>query len=215
MNKLRELRFEIILGSLVILLLTPLLATIFRIDMQYATLTGLSILAIASLILAVRRIPRLLTGVLGLATLLLVWTEFIYAESQFISLARMWSMLGLYISLAYILIRNFMDAKDVSPRVIFGAISGFILIGFLGGILFELLSSYQEGSILVDSDSGGYDLYYYSFISLMTVGYGDIIPLTGAAKSLTVVISLCGQLYMTIGIAIFVGKHLNKFNKPK
>lgn len=122
-------------------------------------------------------------------------------------------MLGLYSSLAYLLVRNFLDTPEVSPRMISGAVSGFILIGFLGGVLFELLNSFQEGAFLIKSNSGGYDLYYYSFISMMTVGYGDIIPLSGAAKSLTVILSLSGQLYMTIGIASFVGKYLNSFSK--
>lgn len=118
-------------------------------------------------------------------------------------------MLFMYISLSYILIRNFIDVKEVELSVISGAVSAFVLIGVMGGTLFELLHHYVEGSILLSPQAGGYDFYYYSFISLMTVGYGDIVPLTGAAKSLTIVIGLAGQLYLAIGIAIFVGKHLN------
>ncbi|WP_020568256.1 potassium channel family protein [Neolewinella persica] len=213
MKELRAYRFEIVLGTLIFLVLGPLMATILGVDIRFLNLFGLSLLSLASLIMAIRKVPRLFTGILGFLTLLLVWSEFLYSNEPTISKLRMWSMLGLYSSLAYLLVRNFLDTPEVSPRMISGAVSGFILIGFLGGVLFELLNSFQEGAFLIKSNSGGYDLYYYSFISMMTVGYGDIIPLSGAAKSLTVILSLSGQLYMTIGIASFVGKYLNSFSK--
>lgn len=215
MNELRAYRFEIVLGVMILLIMGPLLATVLHIDIRFFNLFGLTLLSMTSLIMATRKIPRLLLGFTGPLTLLLVWLEFHYPNDQTISLLRMWHMLGLYGSLSYILIRNFMDAADVSPRIIFGAIAGFLLIGFLGGVLFELLNHFQPEAILIEGGSTGYDLYYFSFISLMTVGYGDIVPLSSAAKSLTVILSLCGQLYMTIGIAIFVGKHLNSLNKTK
>lgn len=213
MNGLRAYRFEIVLGALIFLVMGPLLATVLRVDIRFFNLFGLSLLSMASLIMTIRKVPRFLIGMMGLLTLLLVWSEFLYPSESAISMLRMWSTLGLYSSLSYLLIRNFLDAIEVSPRMIFGAVSGFILIGFLGGVLFELLSSFQEGAILLKSNSSGYDLYYYSFISMMTVGYGDITPLSGAAKSLTIILSLSGQLYMTIGIATFVGKYLNSIKK--
>lgn len=209
MNKLRRHRFEIILAALVIVILVPLLATIFKVDVRFVNLFALSLLSTASLILAVRKIPRVICAAFSLSTLVSIWAEFIYPENPILSSFRMWSMLFMYITLSYILIRNFIDVKEVELSVISGAVSGFILIGIIGGTLFELLHYYVEGSILLSPESGGYDFYYYSFISLMTVGYGDIVPLTGAAKSLTILIGLTGQLYLAIGIAIFVGKHLN------
>ncbi len=214
MNKLREYRFEILLASLVLLILGPLLVIILHVDVRFFNLFGLSLLSVASLIMANKKIARIITAVTSLLTLFLVWSEFLAPNGSVVSLLRMFSMLGLYISLTVILVRNFIDAEEVSPRMIFGAVSGFLLIGFLGGALFEILNYFQEGAILIETNSSGYDIYYYSFVSMMTVGYGDIIPVTPAAKSLTVILSLCGQLYMTIGIATFVGKYLNSINKP-
>jgi len=215
MDKLRDNRFEIVLASLVMLILSPLLAMVLHIEIRFLNLFGISLLSIASLIMAIRKIERIITGTMGILTLLLVWLEFLQPSDSNISLLRMYAMLGLFILLAIILIRNFIDAEEVSPRMIFGAVSGFLLIGFVGGVLFEILNYVQEGAVFIESASSGFDIYYYSFISMITVGYGDIVPVTGAAKSLTIILSLCGQLYMTIGIATFVGKHMSSLNKIK
>ena len=51
---------------------------------------------------------------------------------------------------------------------------------------------------------------YFTFINLTTTGFGDFLPLTPLAKSLSVLISITGQLYTAIIIAMLVGKYLNK-----
>ena len=53
---------------------------------------------------------------------------------------------------------------------------------------------------------------YYINI-LLTVGYGDITPISSAAKSIAILISLLGQLYMAVGIASFVGKFMANNNR--
>ena len=116
--------------------------------------------------------------------------------------------------LAFILIRNFIDTVEINVNVLCGAMAGFILLGLVGGVSFEILESNHPGSILLNAESSAYDFYYYSFISLVTVGYGDVVPLGGIAKSLSILISLTGQFYMTIGIELIVGKYLNHSN-PK
>ena len=214
MTLLRNNRFKIVLFSLSCLLLSPVIASLTQIDIASVGLFNLTLVSFASFITAVRKTPRVLITLISTATLLLIWAEYIIPDNEVLRLVRIFFLLALYVMLAYILIRNFLDAKDVNIHVIMGAIAGFIVLGFIGGSLFEIMQYYHPNSISVDSMDGGFDLYYYSFISMTTVGYGDITPLTAAAKSLTVVLSLIGQFYMTIGIALFVGKHLYSLNAP-
>ncbi|NJO36069.1 MAG: two pore domain potassium channel family protein [Rhodospirillales bacterium] len=59
------------------------------------------------------------------------------------------------------------------------------------------------------SQSGGGTLHnsmYYSFITFATLGYGDLVPLNPAAKSLSILIAVSGQLYVAVIIALLVGK---------
>jgi hypothetical protein len=65
--------------------------------------------------------------------------------------------------------------------------------------------SFAEAS---DQDVGS--LLYYSFITLATVGYGDIVPLTSPARSLAALEAIMGQLYLAVTIARLVGVHASQ-----
>ena len=51
------------------------------------------------------------------------------------------------------------------------------------------------------------DTIYYTFMTFTTTGYGDIAPTHPFSKSLAVLISVCGQLYIAVIIAMLVGKY--------
>jgi hypothetical protein len=53
---------------------------------------------------------------------------------------------------------------------------------------------------------------YYSFVTLTTVGYGDITPNTSAAKVLTIFLCTAGQLYLTVLVGLIVGKYISKLS---
>ncbi len=54
------------------------------------------------------------------------------------------------------------------------------------------------------------DYLYFSFVTLTTLGYGDVIPVSHLARSTTMLIAVTGQLYMTILIAMLVGNFLSR-----
>jgi voltage-gated potassium channel len=53
---------------------------------------------------------------------------------------------------------------------------------------------------------------YFGFVTLSTLGYGDVVPLTPAARSLSIFISITGQMYIAIIIATLVSKYLGQRN---
>ena len=71
----------------------------------------------------------------------------------------------------------------------------------------------QPGAFSFQADEMGsfqakfYDQLYFSFITMGTVGYGDLLPKTPFAKSFSTLIGVSGQLYMAIVIAMLVGKY--------
>ncbi len=54
---------------------------------------------------------------------------------------------------------------------------------------------------------------YFSFVTLTTLGYGDITPVSSGARSLAVVEALCGQLYLAVIVARLIGMHLTAATK--
>ena len=55
-----------------------------------------------------------------------------------------------------------------------------------------------------------YDFIYYSYVTMTSLGYGDIIPITKESQSLALLMIMTGQLYLAVIIAINVSKFLQK-----
>ena len=88
------------------------------------------------------------------------------------------------------------------------SIAGYLLIGIFGGQLFYALNLAFPNSFNIASEKPLFALTYYSFTTLTSLGFGDILPLTQASQSLSLIIALSGELYITILVAIIVGKYL-------
>ena len=69
-------------------------------------------------------------------------------------------------------------------------------------------------SIRVVADAGNLghfsEYLYFTFVTFTTLGYGDIVPLTPLARSISILISVCGPLYLAIIIAMLVGKYASQ-----
>jgi len=91
------------------------------------------------------------------------------------------------------------------------AINSYLLIGISATLLIvilELFAPNSFGNLNAEQDPFS-SLLYFAFVTLTTLGYGDISPLTPLARSLSTFTALCGQLYLVIIMALIVGKYLN------
>lgn len=106
----------------------------------------------------------------------------------------------------------------VNKNVILGLISGYICLGLLGFFICTSIELLAPGSFngLVPREINPAEntegLVYYSYITLLTIGYGDIAPATRVARSASMLIGLIGQIYMVILTAIVVGKFISQIN---
>jgi voltage-gated potassium channel len=112
------------------------------------------------------------------------------------------------------LIRQIATARIVTAKVILEAISGYILLGILFAVVIAGIIQRDPGSFNISIQGAGAEAgasilgqaMYFSFVTLATLGYGDIVPLEPYTRSLTTLICISGQLYIAIIIAILVGK---------
>lgn len=106
----------------------------------------------------------------------------------------------------------------ITRETIAGAICAYLLIGAMWAHVFSIVEnvspgSFADNSIEADAASGPEPIRdqsdrftYFSFVTLTTLGYGDITPLTRPAKNLAALEAIFGQLYLAVLIARLVGQ---------
>jgi voltage-gated potassium channel len=103
----------------------------------------------------------------------------------------------------------------VTTDKIFAAIYVYMLIGFAWAFAYAFLEEIAPGSFvaLPETDRNQYvarvqQLRYFSFMTLTTVGYGDVVPRSPAARTMAVLEAVMGQIYLTVLVARLVGLHI-------
>jgi hypothetical protein len=110
-----------------------------------------------------------------------------------------------------VLMRFMLGEGKVDSERIFAALSGYLMIGVVCGLLFFIFEKQWPGSMSshIASVGGNRKLeleqsMYFSFVTLGTLGYGDILPGNAAARSLAVTEALVGQMYLVVVVARLV-----------
>jgi len=113
------------------------------------------------------------------------------------------------------ILRQFLTEVEVGWDTVAAAAGGFILIAVIWANFYMLLERWRPGSFTIDPafrTRGFQDvraaLQYFSFVTLTTVGYGEIHPADVGAGGVAVAEALIGQLYLAIMISRMVGLHL-------
>ncbi|TNJ45196.1 two pore domain potassium channel family protein [Tamlana fucoidanivorans] len=137
------------------------------------------------------------------------------SEKNIVSLIRFAAYFVFYIIATVEVISQVWNAKFVNKNVVVGLMSGYVSLGLLAFFIFASIElSYPgafQGSIIDDTSltSKGDTLLYFGFITLLTIGYGDVVPMIPVAQKATILVGLCGQFYMVIITAVVVQKFMS------
>ncbi len=118
-------------------------------------------------------------------------------------------LFSFFISRVFIFIKQLSTKKDVTSLVIIESINGYLLLGIAFGLLIEMITATHPQSFnfeYVNHLNDYYNPYYYSFVTMLTLGYGDLLPITSAAKSISILICLSGQLYLVTVMAMLISR---------
>ena len=210
-------RFGILLAALVFFtLLMPFVAeadiagrTFVRVGLSVVLLTA--IYAVSD-----KRWVFIVALVLALPTLTVQWaTHFIHTPAG--SIARLCLSASFFWFTAAVVLAGVLRQREVSADTILGGISVYLLMVLAFTLLHLLVATLQPGAYQVVS--AGYSRFgvedfalalYFSFVTLTTLGYGDITPLSRFAQMLTGVEAMTGQLFVAILIARLVGMHVGQ-----
>jgi len=110
------------------------------------------------------------------------------------------------------MVKHLIVSQTVTPRLILEAIIIYLLIGLIFAMIISLIDHFDSSAFSfpihdLNTNIGRLnDFIYYTFITLSTTGYGDIIPLKPYSRSIAIFIAITGQMYIAIVIAMLVGK---------
>lgn len=119
------------------------------------------------------------------------------------------------------IISHVLKYRRISEDKIYGAMSAYLLLGIIWAMLYTIVelafsnSFYFAHGFILNQELSAHLFYfsqflYASFVTLSTLGYGDIVPISGLARVMTSLEAISGQLYVAVLIARLVGVHISQ-----
>jgi hypothetical protein len=197
----------LVLVFCMLLLVPPLMSAGILPD---ATLDVLFSLVVASAAAAGSTNPRAAYAAAALATVTLGirWIHFGLHEP---ALGIVDSALGAIalLTFAALVLRQVFRSGPITLHRVRGAVAAFLLFGLSWAAAYELVWRISHDAFRIgEGRDPRLELAYYSFVTLTTVGYGDITPLIPAARSLAIAEALIGQLFPAVLIARLVSMEI-------
>lgn len=217
LKKLYTFRFELFFCSLILILFGSLIFP--KQILNNLIMPLLFVLNIASgLVIFKKRKRQTVIGMLVLVSLVFLYRLISNSEERILEYIRFFVYFGFYALVTVEIISQVWNAKRVNKTVIYGLMSGYISLGLIGFFVFTCIEMIQPGSFSGLKELGMTaanidDLMYYSYITLMTVGYGDIAPITDVAQKASMFIAMVGQFYLVIVTAVVIEKYIKHSQK--
>ena len=115
-----------------------------------------------------------------------------------------------------IIFRHVLAAEEPTPETIFGALCLYLLVGFTFASVYGMVAAFQPNAFYLDSRTNlhsvpdRFDLIYYSFATMTSLGAAGIIPVSSPARSFSVLEAILGVLYLAVLIAGLIGAYRPK-----
>jgi voltage-gated potassium channel len=111
--------------------------------------------------------------------------------------------------------RRIIVVDKVSPEIISAVLCGFMMLSFMGWFLFDVIETYTPGSFsgLGTGERKFNNLLYFSVSNMLTLGLGDILPITLLARKAVMLMGFVGHFYTVFVTGIVIGKYINQIER--
>jgi hypothetical protein len=121
------------------------------------------------------------------------------------------------------ILKKILGARLITANLIFAAVCVYLMLGIAWSMIYSLLELAAPGSFntsaasleIQDTADTSLQTLYFSFVTLTTLGYGDISPVTPPAQFFAVLEALTGQIYLAVLVAGLVGLHISTAGADK
>lgn len=178
---------------------------------------GVNLIAGMLVIMKNKRLFRFFFILLILLTITSLFNLFGLGDGRLNHLVNISVLFPFYIAVTYSIIKQILTMKEVNISTLMGLISGYICVGLIGALLCLIIEMFAPGSFSGITPARGVlpnveDIVYYSYITVLTIGYGEIVPVSDIARKAAILIGLIGQFYMVIITAVVVSKYMSQKN---
>lgn len=127
------------------------------------------------------------------------------------------SGIAFYAVSSVIILAHIIREKRIQADTLYGAVCVYLMFGLTWYLIYSFVEQLNPGSFYcgdaqnINGVLDGADLLYFSFVTLTTLGYGDITPVTAQVRSLSFLEAAAGTLYSAILVARLVGLYTAQF----
>jgi len=109
---------------------------------------------------------------------------------------------ALYFVAPAAIVRHLVARRVVDLQTILGAIAAYLLIGMFFAFAYHLVATVQDGAFFGADGDGTVDQdLFFSFITMLTIGYGNLVPAGNPGQTMAVAEGLLGQLFLVVAVA--------------
>jgi len=220
-ERIEHSKYRILLASLALLNLLPVLSDNPHDVRGYGLLWGIVLVAAVHAAAANRRvtIAMALLAIVGFGGR--VYTLFMPADAgttavqqDYIELGQL-ALTALFLAFViFMLLKAIARATSISGDTVAGAICVYLLVGLFWAMLYGMIETTEPGSFRGPTDLTNaegvliaeFSFAYYSYVTLTTLGYGDITPVTYRAQTLSWMEAVVGVTFMATAIALLVSQ---------
>ena len=215
--RMRDSRFVILLIALTMLLVvTPIISLLGQSDHPRIApflLTVCFIVVILAAVFAVSQTRSARIVAIALAAPAIVFQVLVlWMDVKSVSIPSHTLGMVLILHTIIAILRHLFLVDHVTVDTICASLCAYLLIGVLWALAYSLLGIIESdtfrGAILRFGGGDSVTVLYYSFVTMSTLGYGDIVPISPTARMLAMLQAVGGQLYLVVLVARLVGLHI-------
>ena len=157
-----------------------------------------------------------IAAVLAIPMLISIWSGYVVPSDALFLIGRICGVLFMAFIIFHILSHIF-HQQEVTRDTIAGAAAVYLLLALMWTFIYSVLERLQPGSFAISTAETLEErniFIYFSFVTITTLGYGDITPVTYLARSLAILEAVVGQLYLVVLVAWLVGMYVSKKSRP-
>jgi hypothetical protein len=206
-----EANMSVFLGLLVLLVFVIPSLGIERNDERLYSNWGTSLLLVCGVAISWRRRALFfLASSVAVVTLVARWVDWLFPDTPLGVWPHLLTIAAIVL-LLYILLSQVFAPGPVTHLRLQGAIAAYLLFGIAWAHAYAIVVSIIPGSFTFPQGElhSPSEWLYYSFVTLTTVGFGDVVPTHRVARSLTIGEVLTGQLYLAVLIGRLVGMQIS------